>query len=388
MNVKVITRHGPSNYGSLLQSIATIRILERFGLNAEIIDYQRKDERGLGIIYSQLKTKKEFSSFIKKVAYIIIRYPVEKYAQVRFDKMRKSWLPLTSRYSDCEQLSRIKADIFITGSDQVWGPTMNGSFDPAYSLQFVDDKVPKIAYAASFGKLEFNSKIEKNYCRLLSRYKSIAVREDSANQLLDSWGLKNCLGQVLDPTLLFDADEWRAIMEIEKCNNSFSGNYILQYFIHNNPKNFRYAKEFAKRKGMRLVNVNPFYHRMFTGGRFVCCPTVSRFLSMIYNAAFIVTDSFHGTCFAINMNKQFIELLPQDGTSTRNLSLLDLTGLSNRIVYDYNDFESANRIIDYIPINEILKRERMKSINLFKNMLDSCREDKNSNSCNNENTSN
>ena len=47
MNVKVITRHGPSNYGSILQAIATVKAVESLGHTCQIIDYQRKDERGL-----------------------------------------------------------------------------------------------------------------------------------------------------------------------------------------------------------------------------------------------------------------------------------------------------------------------------------------------------
>lgn len=47
MDLKIITRHAPSNYGSLLQSIATIKILKGMGHQAQIIDYLRPDERGL-----------------------------------------------------------------------------------------------------------------------------------------------------------------------------------------------------------------------------------------------------------------------------------------------------------------------------------------------------
>lgn len=43
MDIKVITRHAPSNYGSLLQSIATIKIIERLGHKCEIIDYIRNE---------------------------------------------------------------------------------------------------------------------------------------------------------------------------------------------------------------------------------------------------------------------------------------------------------------------------------------------------------
>ena len=44
MKVSVITRHAPSNYGSLLQTIATKTIIERLGHTCEVVDYIREDE--------------------------------------------------------------------------------------------------------------------------------------------------------------------------------------------------------------------------------------------------------------------------------------------------------------------------------------------------------
>ena len=44
MRVSVITRHAQSNYGSLLQTIATKTIIERLGHTCEIVDYIREDE--------------------------------------------------------------------------------------------------------------------------------------------------------------------------------------------------------------------------------------------------------------------------------------------------------------------------------------------------------
>ena len=81
MNVKVITRHSPSNYGSLLQAIATVQIVEKLGHKCEIIDYQRSDERGLKGVLTQLGCKEGFGNPLKKLAYIAVRYPIEKYAQ-------------------------------------------------------------------------------------------------------------------------------------------------------------------------------------------------------------------------------------------------------------------------------------------------------------------
>ena len=41
MKVVVITRHAISNYGSLLQAMATQQVIESLGHSCEIIDYIR-----------------------------------------------------------------------------------------------------------------------------------------------------------------------------------------------------------------------------------------------------------------------------------------------------------------------------------------------------------
>ena len=48
----------------------------------------------------------------------------------------------------------IKADIFCTGSDQVWNSDWHDEIPKPFYLSFVPDAVPKIAFSASFGKSE------------------------------------------------------------------------------------------------------------------------------------------------------------------------------------------------------------------------------------------
>lgn len=370
MNVKVITRHGPSNYGSLLQSIATLRIVEQLGHECTIIDYQRKDERGLNMVLTQLSQKSGFTNPLKKIAYVAARYPIEKLAQSRFDCMRHKYLNLTPRCSNHQDLEQLDADIFLTGSDQVWGPTMCGIYDTAYFLQFIPKKAKRFAFAASFGKTMFDEQTEDAYKQMLSTYNGIAVRESSAVKLMEKWGLNNCFGQVLDPTLLLDTTEWARLMISDDIQNKYEGKkYILVYQIHNDPKLSQYANELAAKIGLTLIRVNPFMHQRFRGGRFINCPDASEFLSLFKNATYIVTDSFHGTCFSINFNKQFIEILPNNATGTRNMSILTLTGLSGRIVTDFHDFGIINDMIDYTLVNDILKKERMRSINILRSLF-------------------
>lgn len=109
MDVKVITRHTPSNYGSLLQSIATITIVERLGHKCSVIDYHRVDEGGLNAILLGLQKKEGWShNWFKKALYIFLRYPEEKIAARKFESMRKRFLQLTQPCSTLADLSDLQ----------------------------------------------------------------------------------------------------------------------------------------------------------------------------------------------------------------------------------------------------------------------------------------
>lgn len=98
MDIKVITRHTPANYGSLLQSIATIKVFEKLGHTCKIIDYIKSNEYGIKGCISSLHNKKKWNSnILLKLIYILLRYPEEKYAQIAFRAMQKKYLKLTDK---------------------------------------------------------------------------------------------------------------------------------------------------------------------------------------------------------------------------------------------------------------------------------------------------
>lgn len=169
------------------------------------------------------------------------------------------------------------------------------------------------------------------------------------------------LEQVLDPTLLLNSQEWSSLIKKNR-----TGKYVLVYQIHNDKKLNLYAKKLAKHLNIPLLRVNPQLHQIVRGGKFHWCPDVSDFLSLVKNATVIVTDSFHGTCFSINFNKQFVEILPNTSTGSRNQSILRLTGLQNRILKNENDFDIALKKIDYAKVNMIVEKERSHSLDVMK----------------------
>lgn len=368
MEVKVITRHGPINYGSVLQSLATIRVIERLGHNVQIIDYLRKDERGLKGTLEQLKQKSEFNSAIKKILYFMLRYPEDFFAERHFDCFRKKYLKLTKRCYSLEDLKTLDADVFMTGSDQVWRPVTNGKLDEAYFLRFVESS-KKVAYSSSFGKTVFSDSELNCYKNWLAEYKGIAVREDAAVSIIRKLGIANrfsILDQVVDPVLLLSEREWSEMVPIP----NISKQYVLIYQIHKNPQIDEYARNLASKFNIPVLKICTAIHQIKRGERMALLPDLDKFLSLIKNCSYLVTDSFHGSCFALLFHKKFAEILPQIGTASRNESLMRLVGLENRIVTDFSSFDNIIQDINYKRVDDLLQSERKKSIAIMQRLIE------------------
>lgn len=59
-----------------------VPMIKSLGHECEIIDCQRPDEQGLWGVLTQLRQKIGFCTPWRKLTYVIIRYPIEKYAQM------------------------------------------------------------------------------------------------------------------------------------------------------------------------------------------------------------------------------------------------------------------------------------------------------------------
>ena len=84
----------------------------------------------------------------------------------------------------------------------------------------------------------------------------------------------------------------------------------------------------------------------------------------------MITDSFHGTAYAINFNIPFVEVLPNNNTGTRNMSILRMTGLSQRILHDEENIQLAKNKVDFTEANKVLKEKRIESLEILKKMIE------------------
>ena len=242
MKIAVITRHAITNYGSLLQALATQVTIEKLGYECEIVNYIRKDESYKNHEKTLLKRKTKWNrNPIKKLVYLLLRQPESCLAGKKFECEQNKYLKLSKLYVSQDELmnDRPYADVYMTGSDQVWGPTEDGSYDSSYCLSFVPDSEKKIAYAASFGHTDMTEELSSYYKKWLRRYEHIAVREDSALNFLNTIDIE--AQQVVDPTLLLTREEWEKYVgeKIEK--QSHQARIILPHQSPTNPK-FRIKK--------------------------------------------------------------------------------------------------------------------------------------------------
>ena len=97
------------------------------------------------------------------------------------------------------------------------------------------------------------------------------------------------------------------------------------------------------------------------------------FIGAVSNAAFVCTDSFHGTIFSILFERQFFtfERFGQEPTSqnSRIYTLLDQLGLSGRLVPSDQGYDRDVQPIEYGVVGAALQRNRKTSLEFLETAL-------------------
>lgn len=370
--VSVITYHRVYNYGATLQAYATVKCFEKLGYRAEIIDYVPEKVRDYGSFHQALyETKLFHKNPIKCVLIAILKMPSYKRRVKAFSNFINTQLPITrTYYSEQELKDNIPvADIYCTGSDQVWNNTYLPVFDFVYFLSFVENK-NKIAFSASFGRKDFTELEMKQILPYLQKYKAISVREKSGLSLLSEVDI-SMKENVVDPTLILNAKEWTKL----SASTVPYSNYILVYQLHGNSDVENAALKIAKVLGKRTVKIVTDIYKITKCDFSAKFPTISEFLALFEHADLVVTDSFHGTAFSINFNINFIVKNPGT-TGERIQSILEMTGLLDRIVTTEKDaVELSKQKINFKECNRRIEEERNKAFNFLKNAITLCKDE-------------
>lgn len=354
--IGIITIHSDLNYGAALQAYALNQFLRNKGYDSEIINYIK------------IPNYPRQYPFPMNIAYWMMNRP--RYN--RYRKFLKSSVSAKTWHSVDELMRDFHEpyDLLISGSDQVWNPTCGGLIDklnPCYYLAFADQKkYKKIAYASSLGSYRFNDEEIMSVGKWLGEYAHLSTREQAGKEHLESF-LKRDVKVVLDPTLLLNREEWiRIATPVSKVKKE---KYVLVYYIDEIAECVEYARKVADAHGWKVAMMTNTAKR-FPGVDVnipFCGP--AEFLWLFDNAQFVCTNSFHGTAFSVNFNKNFISVIKRNSPQ-RAQTLLNNVVLPERLLTDIEQVDSLSEHIDWATANEKLNRLRADSIDYLINSIE------------------
>lgn len=349
MKVCTITCHNAVNHGARLQACALLRYLHNQGLEAEVIDYRPDYMRfGEKVWYIPSLSLKEWAK-------LFLRFKqradaVDRHAA--FEEFTRKYIPHTERiYKSVGELrlSPPKADVYIAGSDQIWNTEFCNGTDAAYYLDFGDLQTRRISYAASFAVPMLKSESEPFVKSHLSAFDAISVREASGMRILSSLGYG---GEVVsDPVFLLSADEWDNLLGCKGSEKS----YVLVYDMMGCDTIKHIAKRIAGRYGCEIYSIGS--RRLGYADRNFTKAAPDMFVELVRNARCVVSNSFHGTAFAMIYHRDFFVVERSDGLNERMKDILARCGLQSRLVGMNVSDGQLSAPVSYEMVDKVLQRE-------------------------------
>ena len=196
---------------------------------------------------------------------------------------------------------------------------------------------------------------------LLNNFDYIAVRENGLKSLCENLTGKS-ISLTIDPTLLVPASLWDRVLSIKSKSHS---KYILVYALHDT-FDLKKIQEFAEKRGCVLKVLYGNANQKETDN-IITTAGPKEFLSLIKNAEFVFSSSFHGLAFSLLYGKQFYVSFKDN--ADRAKSLLANVGQSNRFLQPYSNLPENIEIIDYNNVNEKLQKLREESLQYLNNAL-------------------
>ncbi len=352
--IALITIHNAGNYGASLQAFASQKVLSRFG-SVVVIDYKSS--------YLSLNTKLFRFSFklraMLRVGKDLFRVFDRRRILKKFDSFTKGNFALSHPFTSKElYLAVLNYDYYVSGSDQIWNPTIVSEedvLDPIFLLDFVKSG-KKISYASSAGSYKFSAEKADLISSYLATYDAISVREKTLSDRLNPL-LGYDVPSVLDPTLMLTKHEW--LQSLSLTHSRKNKPFILVYALKPDKLFCDVVNCIAARSGLEVITIDQSPFLKFKSDRHIKDAGPEEYVNYFASADFVVTNSFHGTVFSTNFNIPFISVKPIHGQN-RITDFLALVGLAERFVQDAKDVEVLPFEVSFLDANAALEIERAR----------------------------
>lgn len=377
MKIGILTQPLHVNYGGLLQAFALQKFLRGMGHDALTVDYARAPRRWT---FPYRFARRCVAKFLLGRKLELFPKPLSQGAGRHTRRFVEENIRTTRRISAPARerdFAEYGFDAFVVGSDQTWRPAYSPHM-PTFFLDFLgdDERTRRVAYAASFGKdeWEFSPKMTARCAPLAKRFHAVSVREDSGIALCREYlGVR--AEHVLDPTLLLSESDYRGIVDRDEVRGFLEkrvpARRLFAYVLDASAAKSAFVARVAGTLGLEAEEIMPRSEDLRAGT--AAFPPVSAWLRGFRDAEFVATDSFHGCVFSIVFNKPFVAL----GNASRGLSrfhsLLKTFGLEDRLVLSDGADAGAPAVsrerlfallasrIDWARVNAVRSREILRS---------------------------
>lgn len=330
-----------ANYGTISTNWALYNIIRSFGLSACILNVT-----GNGQLDGKADIPSMFirSKNIPQACYFVARH-------------------------NYRELNKY-CDMFVTASDQLWGYFSPYAEHAEYvHLGFADDGKKLVAAGTAIGSRDVQFKgadIEKRR-KWLSRFSYIGVREDFGPDVLkDTYGVES--EHIQDPVFLCD----KKLFLQEAANSTFkpAGRFVFAYFVYKNSSSpeFELAKKVAQAMGIGLitslgcgsdiVEYGPGMSVIKRHGTYY-----RNWMRCMRDADFVLTNSFHGACMSLILERDFAVV---KGQGWERIGVLGRDfHCSERMFQSLEDFDIdrvAGSHVDYKAITPLVDAERSRCV--------------------------
>lgn len=357
--IGIITLSASYNCGSMLQSYALKKTLEKYG-DVEIINFSSKASHGMYDIVPK--------SFLRRLKMVLknskLFYELVKETKGYTD-FQKKYLEIQGKEFFAQDLHEIanKYDVVVVGSDQVWNVRM-GDFDEAFFAYWTDRK--KVAYAPSLGGYDIReSSNSDNIIGWIKQFDALSVREGSGKKCLDEITGQD-VPKVLDPTLLLGEDNWKGMVGEPLIESEYIFYYSWAY-CYDELRQIVSDRADKMKLPVYVIDAHKWRNHCAKEDGFILCNEAGpkAFLNLMYYAKECYVESFHGMLFAYMFRKNFWVLDTHEEyeqLDSRLKELIELVNANDRILTKYNiDKVSLDTPIDY-KTNVYLDNMRKRSL--------------------------
>ena len=344
-----------TNYGSALQSWALSQMIDKigseFGIQSKLIDYCPRvleDSDCLNPMKKMWDTDVEARRLVENMM-SAIRENYQKFEDFYTNRFRRTKKKYTDdNFNDVVKDEAIEG--FVCGSDTIFCINEFKGFVEGYYANFDCMRGKSVSYAASFGDPTFTEQDYQTLNERLQNFKALGIREYNMLPYVKKQVTVKA-ERTIDPTLLAEASLYDSIIAEPQMKEK----YILLYSRRYNKNMEQYAERMAREKGLKLVEISIRSNNAEKGHIMRYDAGVEEFLSLVKYAECVITNSFHGVIFAVQLRTPFYCFSREQG-DTKIGEVLDLFGLNNRIMI--TGTESVPQEVDYDVVHQRIAEAR------------------------------